>query len=249
MDRLIRILGPEWDYLATDLSAGPTGGNERFAILYYRPRVMFANVSGELLLPHGINADPKLLVRNPFVTSLRAGSFKFRSCVVEMPNDDARDRKQNPRENEGRTLAEFLALNSERFHEHYLLMSAAEFAGNDSPTIQAFASRGFSIQAHPVRARSSTHLGLIGIRMADEKGGIRARIRRSGSLNLYDHLYREEDFLIYEPVVTQSRRRFESLGGSVSADNDSWYRRSWRYRQLSRQNPLWLEIEIETPST
>lgn len=249
MDKLIRTLGPEWDYLATDLSAGPTGGNERFAILYYRPRVTFAHVSGELLLPHGTNADPQLLVRNPFVASLRAGTFKFRSCVVQMPNDDARNRERNPRENEGRALAEFLARNSEQFHEHYLLMSAAEFAGTDSPTIQAFVRREFSIQAHPVRAGSSTHFGLIGIRMAHEEDGVRARIRRSGSLNLYDLLYREEDFQIYEPVVAQSRRRFEAQGGSVSADNDSWYRGSWRHRQLSRRNPLWLEIEIEPPST
>lgn len=127
LDRLIRILGPEWDYLATDLSPGRAGNNERLAILYYRPRVTFAHVRGELLLPRGVNEG--FTVRNPFVASLRAGSFKFRSCVVHMPIVNARNRELNTQVNEVRMLADFLASNSDRYLENYLLMSDAKSKG------------------------------------------------------------------------------------------------------------------------
>jgi hypothetical protein len=249
MDGLTQKLGPEWHYLATDLSPGMVGNNERFAILYYQPRVAFEHVSGELLLPPGINAaDARTLVRNPFVVSLRAGAFKFRSCVVELPSERARNSAPNAPGNESETLAEFLATNSDRFIEHYLLMSNAEFASTDSPMIREFKRCQFLVQMHPVGVGKSAGFGLIGFRMAQKEHAFRARICRSGYLSLYDYIYRKDEFQLYKEVVAQSRRQFESQGGKVSADDERWYW-SWRRRQLSSRNPLWLELEIEPTAT
>jgi hypothetical protein len=244
MDRLIRILGPEWDYLATDLSPGMAGNNERLAILYYRPRVTFAHVSGELLLPRDINADPTISVRNPFVVSLRAGSFKFRSCVIQIPSDNTQNRERNAAEVEGRTLADFLSSNSDQFVENYLLTSDAQFASTDSPIIREFTRCEFSLKTHPVSIGRSAGFGLIGVRMAQEEDDFRVRICRSGSLSLYDYIYRKGDFQLYKEVVAQSRREFESRGGSVYCDDEKWYV-MWCRRQLSNRRPLWIELEIE----
>jgi hypothetical protein len=47
------MLGPSWDYIATDVTEGTSGNQERMAFLFNRDRVWFRNVAGELTLPHG----------------------------------------------------------------------------------------------------------------------------------------------------------------------------------------------------
>jgi exonuclease III len=48
-----RLLGPNWDYIVTDVTEGDSGNKERMAFLYNRDKVWFRNVAGELTLPRG----------------------------------------------------------------------------------------------------------------------------------------------------------------------------------------------------
>jgi len=48
-----RLLGPNWDYIATDVTEGTSGNEERMAFLFNRNKVWFRNVAGELTLPNG----------------------------------------------------------------------------------------------------------------------------------------------------------------------------------------------------
>ena len=48
-----RLLGPNWDYIATDITEGASGNKERMAFLFNRDKVWFRNVAGELTLPNG----------------------------------------------------------------------------------------------------------------------------------------------------------------------------------------------------
>lgn len=50
---LQRILGPHWDYIATDVTDGAAGNGERMVFLFNRNRVQFRNIAGELTLPEG----------------------------------------------------------------------------------------------------------------------------------------------------------------------------------------------------
>jgi len=51
--KLRSILGPDWDYLATDVTDGGAGNGERMVFLFNRSRVRFRNIAGELTLPDG----------------------------------------------------------------------------------------------------------------------------------------------------------------------------------------------------
>lgn len=51
--KLLRILGPDWDYLATDVTDGGAGNGERMVFAFNRSRVRFRNIAGELTLPDG----------------------------------------------------------------------------------------------------------------------------------------------------------------------------------------------------
>ncbi|WP_187431126.1 hypothetical protein ROLI_035200 [Roseobacter fucihabitans] len=50
---LLAILGPAWDYLATDVTDGGAGNGERMVFAFNRNRVRFRNIAGELTLPDG----------------------------------------------------------------------------------------------------------------------------------------------------------------------------------------------------
>ena len=47
---LLRLLGPSWDFIATDVTDGRAGNDERMVFLYNRDTVQFRNIAGELTL-------------------------------------------------------------------------------------------------------------------------------------------------------------------------------------------------------
>lgn len=53
LDDVRRLLGPNWQYIATDVTEGTSGNSERMVFLYNRNKVWFRNVAGELTLPKG----------------------------------------------------------------------------------------------------------------------------------------------------------------------------------------------------
>ena len=87
--RLRRILGPDWDYLATDVTDGDAGNGERMVFLYNRRRTQFRNIAGELTLPDGkkvlasfgerIRLDGGLKLTLPAGTDL-SGEYKARTA-------------------------------------------------------------------------------------------------------------------------------------------------------------------------
>ena len=50
---LKRILGPDWSFIATDVTDGRAGNGERMVFLYNRKKVRFRNIAGELTLEEG----------------------------------------------------------------------------------------------------------------------------------------------------------------------------------------------------
>ncbi len=48
-----RLLGPNWDFIATDVTEGAPGNKERMVFLFNRDKAWFRRVAGELTLPKG----------------------------------------------------------------------------------------------------------------------------------------------------------------------------------------------------
>ena len=53
LQRVMRILGGEWDYIATDTTEGTGGNSERMAFVYNKDKVWFRKIAGEVVLPNG----------------------------------------------------------------------------------------------------------------------------------------------------------------------------------------------------
>ena len=51
LKRVMSILGPNWDYIVTDVTEGPGGNKERLAFVFDKRKIMFRNIAGEIVLP------------------------------------------------------------------------------------------------------------------------------------------------------------------------------------------------------
>jgi len=85
LKQLMRILGPQWDVIFTDVSYFDGGNSERLAFLYNRNKVSFTGLAGELVLPSKA-ATQKVtqIARTPFICGFQVGWAKFNLCTVHI---------------------------------------------------------------------------------------------------------------------------------------------------------------------
>jgi endonuclease/exonuclease/phosphatase family metal-dependent hydrolase len=137
LNRVLDILGPGWDFIATDTTEGTGGNQERMAFVYNTEKVRFRRIAGEVVLPEGqlivspkrtaadtptldatavedaasigFNEVRQQFARTPFVVAFQAGWFRFNLCTVHIYfGDDTGDRLQR-RIAEIRQLVSFFA--------------------------------------------------------------------------------------------------------------------------------------------
>ena len=53
LEKVMGVLGREWDYIATDTTEGTGGNQERMAFVYNTEKVLFRKIAGEIVLPEG----------------------------------------------------------------------------------------------------------------------------------------------------------------------------------------------------
>jgi endonuclease/exonuclease/phosphatase family metal-dependent hydrolase len=72
------FLGPDWEMIVSDVTAGDAGNVERLAYVYDRRRVTPSGLVGEIVLPPTPLGDPmQQFDRTPFLVGFQAGSERF----------------------------------------------------------------------------------------------------------------------------------------------------------------------------
>lgn len=84
LERLIKLLGPSWDYFVSDVSMHKGGNNERIAFVYNTNRVFFRNLIGEIVLAKEDLIAGEQVARSPFFASFQAKWFKFSLCSAHI---------------------------------------------------------------------------------------------------------------------------------------------------------------------
>ena len=111
LERVMRLLGRRWDYIATDTTEGRGGNGERMAFVYNTDKVWFRKIAGEVVLPEGqlvvsqekrTSDEPQVIgpvatavesgfgevrqqfARTPFVVAFQSGWFRFNLCTVHI---------------------------------------------------------------------------------------------------------------------------------------------------------------------
>ena len=144
LQKVMRILGREWDYIATDTTVGSGGNDERLAFVYNTEKIWFRKIAGEVVLPEGqlvvarkkVNAPAderpeaaataqraatagltevrQQFARTPFVVAFQSGWFKFSLCTVHIYYGRDSGPQLAQRVDEIRRLVKFFAHRQDR---------------------------------------------------------------------------------------------------------------------------------------
>ncbi|MFA4844939.1 MAG: endonuclease/exonuclease/phosphatase family protein [Patescibacteria group bacterium] len=78
---MLKYLGPDWNFILTDVTRGAAGNDERLAFLFDTRRVSLSGLACELVLPRDAlikdGAGERQFVRTPYAVSFRSGSRTF----------------------------------------------------------------------------------------------------------------------------------------------------------------------------
>ncbi len=235
LKRLMSLLGGNWDYFVTDVTAGDAGNDERMAFLYNRNRVFFRNLIGEVVLPREALIDGEQIARSPFFASFQAGWFRFTLCTAHIRFGD----DTGLRAREISVLANTLMKRAKSESEVYILLGDMNIETSEDAMMAALKNAGFHVPDF-----GATNLG--GDRLFDHIAfsgeGTKTRLLRQGKIDWRDAVFRPGDVAAYEQIARDIRTKPDT--GKPYANWPSTYP-GWTTHEMSDHLPIWIEIEVD----
>ncbi len=144
--KLMYILGPDWDYIMTDVS----GNSERMVFVYDTKRVDFKKLAGEIVLGNkNLVNDNLQFARTPFIVSFQSGWFSFKLCTVHIYYGSASESSDAMarRVDEIDKLAKAMVKRAKKYDENLILLGDFNIVSPEHKTMEALedGGKGFTI--------------------------------------------------------------------------------------------------------
>ena len=258
LERVLEILGPWWDYITTDVTAGSGGNNERGTILFDKRKVRFKNVAGEVVLPRKLLIDEtEQFSRTPYVVSFQSGWFKFSLCTVHLYYGAETGAKLARRVAEIKQIAAFLAQRAQADESNLILLGDFNIVSPEHETMQALLDSGFHVPA-PLRHKTN----MLGTKYYDQIAFMLKKnelqmatypeFASAGALNYYKSLYTPDEWETYYRLVKDDAQRdgqkwsHSSIGAALTdAGRKRYFVNDWRTWQMSDHLPLWVALKVD----
>ncbi len=244
---VIRLMGPGWDFIATDVTVGSSGNRERMAFIYDTRKVRFRHIAGEIVLPkHALLPGEQQFARTPFMVSFQAGWFKFSLCTVhiyfgeESKGSDGYQRRVQEIE----YLAKEMASRAEREDENYILLGDFNIKNPVDETMHALTKAGFQLppEQYPSNLLGTHYYDQIAFRTRPDE----LTFLSSGAFNWAESVYRPEHYDHYAPALPERHRDLGADGKPRDKAKDKdYYAKRWLTWQISDHLPLWVELAID----
>lgn len=258
------ILGPDWDFIATDVTDKALGGNgERLTYCYDKRKLWFKNISGEIVLPTKMLISKALVEpgsgeklytgkqfrRTPFVTSFQSGWFRFDICTVHLYYGAESGDKLQQRVEEIERVAQYFGKRADkglRKDRALILLGDFNIVHPDHKTMKALTDNGFKVPktlSDPTNFAETKYYDQIAFKTKPhvleyvEKTTGQGNRRNAGVLDIHKNLYRPEQWEAYAGQMKRSPNGKNKSGSELQA-----YYRSWLTYQLSDHKPLWVRI-------
>ena len=247
LKQVMRLLGPDWDFIATDVTVGASGNRERMAFVFDKTKVKFRNIAGEIVLPkHALLPDEQQFARTPFMVSFQAGWFHFSLCTVHIyfGSDTKNSDRYKRRVAEIQYIAEEMAKRADREDENYILLGDFNIKNTVDETMQALTKAGFQLppELFPSNVLGTKYYDQIAFRTRKDE----VTFINAGVFNFTKSLFRPEHYDHYAPVLPERHRDLKSDGTPVSRGKDKdYYSNRWLTWQMSDHLPLWVELAID----
>ena len=246
LQKLVSLLGHNWDYIVTDSTEGTAGGGERMAFIFDRCKVFFRKMAGELVLPDSKLIDNKLqFARTPFTVSFQAGWFRFILATVHIFYGTSS--KEDPRRvAEIGSVAEFLKNRAKKENESYILLGDFNIFNQGDATMKALESKGFyipnAIKKHPTDLGKNKFYDQIAFNLKLDKDMtvFSEAEQRAGAFDYTETIYPPQDVSIYQEFFDE-----KYVNGKTTQQIEKYYLTTWRTYQMSDHLPLWIELQID----
>ncbi|HEV7874762.1 MAG TPA: endonuclease/exonuclease/phosphatase family protein [Enterovirga sp.] len=273
LETLVRILGREWDYIATDTTAGSGGNDERMAFIYNTEKVWFRKIAGEVVLPEGqlIVSQKKVkppkdqpgaatdvevkqqFARSPFLVAFQSGWFRFSLCTVHIYYGAASGAALKRRIAEIERLVHFFAERQDEASEqekdrqgqveNYILLGDFNVVSPTHKTMAALKSEGFVVPA-AIDGRNVRGEGdHFYDQIAVRVKDPRSRVAGGGMVDIFADVFRDDEADRALYAPFLPKEDLEE-GGEKATTPEALYRK-WRTWQMSDHSPLWIEIETD----
>jgi endonuclease/exonuclease/phosphatase family metal-dependent hydrolase len=267
LNKLQARLGRTWKFVASDVTEGSAGNQERLAFLFDRRKIRFSGVAGEIVIPPiedkkgNTIAPANQLARTPTIVGFEAGWFKFMLSTVHIIW--GKTVAEHPvRVAEIKALAEFLKERTEdptAWSRNLILLGDFNIFDADpaNAAFNAITQNGFQIP----QALQNIPPSNVGKkpRFYDQ---IALKVRqnnlaptgRGGVFDYFNLIYRNEDYEAYIPAMMKGKAEDDpdnpfvyDTKGNVRTEKQrrAYYRNHWRRRQMSDHLTMWLELKID----
>jgi len=276
--RVMRILGPDWDFIATDVTDPELGGNgERLTFVFDSRKVRFRHVAGEIVLPpdklvsenvvpeaddEGASGEVagqpvgRQFARSPFVASFRSNWFKFDICTVHIYYGEEHGEKLRRRVAEIREIAEYFgsrAVDALESGTSLILLGDFNVVGPEHETMAALLASGF---------KTAGTLENIASNIGRDKYydqivfHTRPGVLEYSETPTPDGKPRAGIFEIFRNVFTEAQLDdYQSAASATTAGDDKTgdelrdYYLDWRTYQFSDHLPMWIQLRVNDSSS
>jgi endonuclease/exonuclease/phosphatase family metal-dependent hydrolase len=273
LEKVMSILGREWDYIATDTTEGTGGNGERMAFVFNKEKVWFRKIAGEVVLPDGQlivsqkkvkpkdqpNVAPETVemkqqfARSPFLVAFQSGWFRFSLCTVHIYFGDDSGEQLKRRIGEIEKLVKFFADRQDSASkqeldrlgavENYILLGDFNVVSPEHKTMAALKSKGFEVPAE-IDGNKIIDRDHFYDQIAVRTKDSRFKVLGGGIVNMFADVFRDGP---------EDMALYDAFVPKVDPEKKLKYKaktpeeryRKWRTWQMSDHSPLWIEIATD----
>ena len=242
-NKLMSILGPDYNYFITDITEGVSGNGERMAYIYDQKKITFRNLAGEVVLPGTAEKPVPQFARTPYLVGFQAGWFKFNLCTVHIYYGEDRGEKFEKRVKEIENLSMFFKKRVEKENENFILLGDFNILNNEDKTMKALLKGGFKIpEALQKREGSNVKKDKFYDQIVYCEGENKIKFSgQAGVFDLYDIVFNDDEkHLYYEDF----KNIMKTNGKSITKTAYEKAFGEWKTFQISDHLPLWVEFDI-----
>lgn len=244
LEKVMALLGRDWDRIYTDVAYSQGGNGERLAYLWDRTKVRFTGLAGELVLPKVESEHMSQISRTPFICGFQVGWARFNICAVHIYYGTAK--AEDPRRvDEIKAISGLLRKKAEDYitldedkarsysPENLVLLGDFNVFKRTDATFEALKKNKFvlpkGLEKEEVKG-SNADQNKFYDQIVFYKDVRNIENTKAGVFNFFDHVFRTED-----------AARFVKAG--KLADKAKF--KEWRTYQMSDHLVMWTEFTVD----
>jgi len=262
LEKVMYILGENWRYISTDVTAGKSGFQERLAFVYDSNKIGFQNIAGEIVLPMGKKikvkkgkeeqeiAEDRQFARTPYIAAFQCGWLRFMLCTAHIYYGAASGVKLKRRIDEIRALAKFLSRQAGKEFKkksrgyNYILLGDFNINDPEDETMKALQNNGFEIPEKlqiPTNVKKNKFYDQIAFKTREGELRIGGSEKSAGVLDYFRTIFKAGDVDVYEEYMKKADEEYSTYDDAKKGKLFE----EWRTYQMSDHYPLWVELKID----